>query len=98
MTAVLDPVRQLDALLSSLAAEDVHAQPDEALLAEIQALQAAADLVQAEMLRRLAVADARGATTTQYGIGTRAWLRASTRMSVASPAIIVVRVSFTNVL
>lgn len=84
MTAVLDPVRHLDAMLSSLAAEDPHAQPDEALLAEIHALQAAADRMQAEMLRRLAVADARGAITTHYGIGTRAWLRASTRMSDAA--------------
>ncbi len=84
MTAVLDSIRQLDGLLSTLAADDVHLLPDAELLDQVIALHAAADRVHAQALRRLALADTRGASGTQHGIGTRSWLRSSTRMSEAA--------------
>jgi hypothetical protein len=71
----------LDDALGQCRAVDVTALPDVALLAELDGLLAARDVLDGLIARRLEVADVRQATVAECGLTTTMWLRSHARLS-----------------
>jgi hypothetical protein len=69
--------------LADLVAEELHAVPDATLAEDIVALRADINRREAELIRRLAAFDARGAAGSDGSVSTAAWLRTRLGMSAA---------------
>jgi Domain of unknown function (DUF222)/HNH endonuclease len=84
-----DPLAALAAAVAALAGQDLTTLPDPALAGRVLQLRAQLDRAEAEWLRTLAAADARGAAGAEAGAphpSTTGWLRAQTRTSARHAA------------
>ena len=76
-----NPLTELHAALDGCAAESVRELPDAALAEDLVELRRAADRVEAEFARRLALFDHRKACRTEGALSTTAWLRHRCKLS-----------------
>jgi hypothetical protein len=81
-----NPLIELHAALDGCAAESVRELPEAALAEDLVELRRAADRVEAEFARRLALFDHRKACRTDGALSTTAWLRHRCKLSSSAAA------------